>query len=63
MTNYNLFLDKSIIDYENKLKEGKVIKMKESIVDSYSPLFRSYYLKIIRKIRFKIRFLGFKRFY
>ena len=47
----NLFLDKSIIDYKDKLKNGKVIKMKESIVDSYSPLFRSYYLKIIYFIK------------
>jgi hypothetical protein len=59
----NLFLDKSIIDYENKLKEGKVIKMKESIVDSYSPLFRSYYLKIIYKFKDNLDKLALIRYY
>jgi hypothetical protein len=59
----NVFSDKSIIDYEDELKEGKVIKMKESIVGSHRPLFRSYYLEIIHKFDDNLDKLALIRYY
>jgi hypothetical protein len=59
----NLFLDKLIIDYKSKLKETKIIVMKESIIGNYCTLFRSYYLHMIHKFDDNLDKLSMIRYY
>jgi hypothetical protein len=59
----NLYLNKSIINYKDRLEYGKVVVMKESIVKEYSSLFRFYYLKIIHKFDDNLDKLAMIRYY
>jgi hypothetical protein len=58
-----LYLNKLIIDYKDKLKDGKVVVMKKSIIKGYGLLFRSYYLEMIHKFDDNLDKLAIIRYY
>jgi hypothetical protein len=58
-----LYLNKSIIDYKDKLKDAKIIVMKESIINEHSSLFKFYYLEIIHKFDDNLDKLAMIRYY